>query len=59
MFGIGSGGVLWMAGLAAVMLVEKAVPGGRWLSPVVGGLLLLLAVAWITQPGERVLIAGL
>lgn len=59
MFGIGSGGVLWMAGLAAVMLVEKAVPGGRWLSPLVGSLLLLLAVVWITQPGERVLIAGL
>jgi predicted metal-binding membrane protein len=59
MFGIGSGGVLWMAGLAAVMLVEKAVPGGRWLSPLVGGLLLLLAIVWIMQPGERVLIVGL
>jgi predicted metal-binding membrane protein len=59
MFGIGSGGVLWMAGLAGVMVVEKAVPGGRWLSPVVGGLLLLLAVVWVLQPGARLLIAGL
>ena len=58
MFGIGSGGVLWMAGLTGVMVVEKAVPGGRWLSPVVGGLLLLLAVVWVLQPGERLLIAG-
>ena len=59
LFGIGSGGVFWMAGLAAVMVVEKAVPGGRWLSPLVGVVLLLLAIIWITQPGERVLIAGL
>ena len=41
------------------MLVEKAVPGGRWLSPLVGILLLVLAVIWITQPGGRLLIAGL
>ena len=59
MFGIGSGGVLWMVGLAGVMVVEKAVPGGRWLSPVVGAGLLLLAVAWVLQPGARLLIAGL
>jgi predicted metal-binding membrane protein len=59
MFGIGSGGVLWMAGLTGVMVVEKAAPGGRWLSPVVGGVLLLLAVVWVLQPGARLLIAGL
>jgi predicted metal-binding membrane protein len=58
MFGVGIASFVWMAVLTAVMLVEKVVPGGRWLSPVVGGALLLAAL-WIAHPAELLLtIAG-
>jgi predicted metal-binding membrane protein len=46
MFGVGAGSLAWMAALAGVMVVEKTIPGGRWLSPVVGSALMLLAVVW-------------
>jgi predicted metal-binding membrane protein len=49
MFGIGVGSVTWMAALAGIILVEKAVPGGRWLSPVVGLVLFLLAALWASD----------
>jgi predicted metal-binding membrane protein len=50
LFGVGLGGVVWMVALLGVMVVEKAVPGGRRLTPIVGGALLLLAAAWLSQP---------
>src|SRR6266496_4811710 len=33
MFGVGVGSLAWMAALSGVMVVEKTVRGGRWLSP--------------------------
>ena len=39
-----------MSVLAGVMLLEKVVPGGRRLSPVVGRMLLVLAVLWLIDP---------
>jgi len=39
-----------MAALAGVMVVEKTLPGGRWLSPVVGIALVLLAAVWLIHP---------
>lgn len=50
MFGVGVGNLAWMAALAGVMTIEKAVPGGRRLSPVVGIVMLLLAVLWVVHP---------
>ncbi len=37
--------------LAGVMVIEKAVPHGQWLSPFIGFALLLLAVLWPMHPG--------
>jgi predicted metal-binding membrane protein len=50
MFGVGLGALTVMSVLAGVMLGEKVVPGGRRLSPVVGGMLLVLAVLWLIHP---------
>jgi predicted metal-binding membrane protein len=50
MFGIGVGSLVWMAGLAGVMVIEKAVPGGKRLSPVLGVVLLLAAALWLVHP---------
>jgi predicted metal-binding membrane protein len=50
MFGVGLGALTVMSVLAGVMLLEKAVPGGRRLSSVVGGMLLVLAVLWLIHP---------
>ncbi len=50
MFGIGAGSLVWMGALAGVMVIEKTVPGGRWLSPFVGIAFLLLAGAWALHP---------
>jgi predicted metal-binding membrane protein len=50
MFGLGVGGVLWMVALSIVMVVEKAMPSGRWLTPVVGIVLLALAIVWWMHP---------
>jgi predicted metal-binding membrane protein len=58
MFGIGVGSLAWMAALAGVMVVEKTVPGGRWLSPVVGIALVLLAAVWLVQPAAGLWSAG-
>ena len=44
MFALGVGNIAWMAALAAVMIVEKSVPGGRRLAPVVGVVLLVMGV---------------
>jgi predicted metal-binding membrane protein len=51
MFGVGVGSLAWMAVLAGVMVVEKAIPGGQRLSPFVGIALVLLAAVWLVQPG--------
>jgi predicted metal-binding membrane protein len=50
MFGIGVGSLVWMAVLAGVMVVEKAVPGGQRLSPIIGVVLVLLAAMWLIHP---------
>ncbi|HKT38583.1 MAG TPA: DUF2182 domain-containing protein [Ktedonobacterales bacterium] len=50
MFGVGIGSLAWMAALAGVMTIEKAVPGGRWIGPLVGIALLALAALWLAQP---------
>jgi predicted metal-binding membrane protein len=50
MFGVGIGSLVWMAALAGVMTIEKAVPGGRRIVPLVGVALLLLAGLWLLHP---------
>ena len=50
MFGVGIGSLAWMAVLAGVMTIEKAVPGGRRIGPWVGIALLLLAALWLAHP---------
>jgi predicted metal-binding membrane protein len=50
MFGLGVGSLVWMAVLAGVMVVEKTFPGGQRLRPVIGIVLLLLAVLWFVHP---------
>jgi predicted metal-binding membrane protein len=50
MFGIGVGSLAWMAALAGVMVLEKTVPGGQRLSPIVGVALVLLAAVWVVHP---------
>ena len=51
MFGLGVGGVGWMMALTGVMVVEKDLSGGRWLTPALGFSLLALAVVWWVHPG--------
>ena len=50
MFGVGIGSLAWMAALAGVMTIEKAVPGGRRIGPLVGAAMLLLAALWLAHP---------
>lgn len=50
MFGIGVGGLGWMAALAAVMWVEQAAPRSRFVAASVGAVLLALAVVWVVNP---------
>ena len=50
MFGVGMGNLLWMVLLVGVMVIEKAVPGGRRIRPLVGIALLALAVIWLLHP---------
>ena len=50
MFGVGVGSLAWMAALAGVMAIEKAVPGGRWIGPLVGIAMLALAALWLAHP---------
>jgi len=50
MFGVGVGGLGWMAALTGVMVIEKAVPGGRRIGPLVGFALLALAALWFIEP---------
>jgi hypothetical protein len=39
-----------MAALTGAMVIEKAVPGGKRLSPFIGIMLLLLGVLWLAHP---------
>lgn len=50
MFGVGVGNLAAMAALTGAMVIEKAVPGGKRLSPVIGIILLLLGVLWLAHP---------
>jgi predicted metal-binding membrane protein len=50
MFGVGIGSMAWMAALAGIMTIEKAVPGGRRIGPLVGIAMLLLAALWLAHP---------
>jgi predicted metal-binding membrane protein len=50
MFGVGVGNLAGMAVLTGVMVIEKAVPGGKRLSPLVGIALLLLGIVWLAHP---------
>ena len=50
MFGLGVGSLLSMALLTGVMVFEKTYPGGQRLSPVIGFVLLGLAVLWLAHP---------
>ena len=50
MFGVGVGNLAGMAALTGVMVIEKTVPGGKRLSPLVGIVLLLLGVLWLAHP---------
>jgi predicted metal-binding membrane protein len=50
MFGVGIGSLAAMAALTGVMVIEKTMPGGERLSPLVGVILLLLAGLWLAHP---------
>lgn len=50
MFATGVGSIAWMAGLTGVMVVEKAIPWGRRLAPIVGVLLLAWGALLLIQP---------
>jgi len=50
MFGVGVGNLAGMAALTGAMVIEKAVPGGKRLSPFTGVLLLLLGILWLIHP---------
>ncbi len=58
MFGVGVGSLAWMLVLTGVMIAEKVIPGGRWLSPVVGIASLLLAALWLAHPAGLWLTQG-
>jgi predicted metal-binding membrane protein len=58
MFGIGVGSVVWMAALAGVMVIEKVLPGGQRISPLIGVLLFGLAVVWFMHPSWLWLVSG-
>ncbi|HEV8193176.1 MAG TPA: DUF2182 domain-containing protein [Ktedonobacterales bacterium] len=50
MFGLGVGSLVSMAALTGIMVVEKTVPGGQRLSPVIGIILLGLSALWLAHP---------
>src|SRR5438552_17167393 len=50
MFGLGVSSLVSMALLTGVMVMEKTFPGGRRLSPIIGVVLLLLALLWLVHP---------
>lgn len=50
MFGVGVGNLATMAALTGVMVIEKAIPGGKRLSPIIGVALLVLGMLWLAHP---------
>jgi predicted metal-binding membrane protein len=50
MFGLGVGGIGWMLAFTGVMVVEKDIPSGRWVTTIVGVVLLALALLWWMHP---------
>ena len=50
MFAAGVSNLIWMAGLTALMLVERAVPGGARAVPIAGGALLAAAALVLADP---------
>jgi predicted metal-binding membrane protein len=50
MFGVGVGNLAGMAALTGAMVIEKSVPGGKRLSPIIGIVLLLLGALWLAHP---------
>jgi predicted metal-binding membrane protein len=50
MFGVGVGNLTGMAALTGVMVIEKTVPGGKRLSPLVGIVLIVLGMVWLAHP---------
>src|SRR5579864_9313782 len=50
MFGVGVGNLAGMAAHTGAMVIEKAIPGGKRLSPFIGVMLLLLGVLWLAHP---------
>jgi len=50
MFGVGVGNLAGMAALTGAMVIEKTVPGGKLLSPLIGITLLLLGLLWLAHP---------
>jgi predicted metal-binding membrane protein len=50
MFGVGVGNLAGMAALSGAMVIEKTVPGGKRLSPLIGVIMLLLGLLWLAHP---------
>jgi predicted metal-binding membrane protein len=50
MFGLVVSSLVSMAVLTGVMVMEKTFRGGRRLSPIIGVVLLLLALLWLVHP---------
>src|SRR5215469_10193152 len=49
MFGVGVGNLAGMAALTGAMVIEKTIPGGKRLNPLIGIILLLLGVLWLAH----------
>ena len=50
MYGVGVGNLAGTAALTGAMVIEKTVPGGKRLSPVIGVMLLLFGLLWLAHP---------
>ncbi len=50
MFGVEVGNLAGMAALTGAMVIEKTVPGGKRLSPLIGMMMLLLGLLWLVHP---------
>jgi predicted metal-binding membrane protein len=51
MFAVGVGNLVWMAALAGVMVIEKTMPWGRRLAPIVGMVLIVWGMVVMAGPG--------
>lgn len=49
MFAVGVGNLVWMAALTGVMVIEKSLPWGRRLAPVVGALLIAAGLFVVSE----------